>query len=133
MSAKTGPTDQTRQKTKRKLSFSFIEILIVFSIVMSVSVIFMTKGVAFVKNYQLNQEKKIFEHSLDRAFFFSKIHNCPVEISLVSRAKEEVLFEIKDLTYSKVFKHMKLDSKKVVFSISPNEELKTFLSKKNFF
>lgn len=55
----------------------------------------MTKGACFVKNYQANQEKKIFEHALNRAIVYAKMHNCPLEVLLVSTDNKEFTIEIK--------------------------------------
>lgn len=83
----------------------------------------MTKGASFVKNYQLNQEKKIFEHTLQRALSYAKMHNCPLEVCLVGGKNKEFSLQIEELKFCRSFKYIHLNTNKKVVYIFPNENL----------
>lgn len=83
----------------------------------------MTKGVSFVKNYQMEQEKKVFNHTLLIAQKYSNIQNIPVEVSLIYRENKGVVLEISDLKFSKTFKHMRLSKNFQRFAVFPNESI----------
>lgn len=83
----------------------------------------MTKGVSFVKNYQIQQEKKILNHTLLSAQKYSNIQNMPVEVSLIYRENKGVVLEICDLKFSKTFKYMHLSKSLLMFTVFPHENI----------
>lgn len=100
---------------KLKKSFTLIEILVVISLVMSISIVLMTSGSSFIKNYQVNQEKKLFEAALARAHCFAKIHSKPIEACLTPVESKGVLLQIKPLKFSKIFKYLHYEGEKLKF------------------
>lgn len=114
------PAERAR---KIKSSLTLIEILIVLTIVMSLSTLLMTKGVSFVKNYQIEQEKKVFNHALLSAHKYSNIQNTPVEVSLIYREDKGMVLEISDLKFSKTFKYMRLAKDLQRFTVFPHESV----------